>query len=266
MMGDNLTGTSTCVERGPRLAALLDGELTSDERDALVTHMQECPVCALTAARQRWTRALLRDLGTSLHAPPALGLKVIARLGQASDRGRFSRRLELLAGLAAALVILIIGGWTLRQRQSAVTPALVLAVHAHQAETLGSAPVLFVSSDPTAVSAWASAVARTGIDVPSFAKSGYDLIGARAEPSIAENAVALVYEGQGRRITCVIVNGPARLGGAIASPASTPAIHYWHAQRMSAAGWWEGDTAYLLAGDLQPATLVALAQLAATEE
>lgn len=266
MMGDNLAGTSACVELGPRLAALLDDELTNDEHDALVAHVHDCPLCATAVAWQRRTQAALRDLAASLHAPPSLGPSVQARLRHADGRVRLRQRLEMLGGLAAALVILVVAGRILQQRQSVTTPALVLAARAHQAETLGSAPVSFASADPNAVGAWASTVAKAGVDVPSFAQNGYRLIGARAEPSFADNAVTLVYDGRRGRISCVIVNGHRRLGGAIASPASTPAIHYWQADRMSAAGWWEGDTAYLLAGDLQPATLVALAQLAAAQE
>lgn len=250
-----------CAARGPQLAALLDGELATRDADTLTAHLRQCATCASALERQRDTKGALATLGTDLRAPAHLLTRVEAGLREVDERDRWIPRLEWLGGIAAVFLILAVAGWLVRQRSASTEPALVLATRLHQAETLGSAPVSYSSGDASAVAQWAAIVTGQAVDVPSFAASGYRLLGARTDASVARGAVSLIYQGPGGPMTCVIVGREVPLGGTAVSSAATLGVHVLRTQGTTAAGWWEDGTTYILvANQPQPALLDLMSQ------
>lgn len=247
--------TPDCAERGPHLAALLDGELDERDRETLTAHLRQCPTCASALERQRDTKAALAAVATELRAPAWLLTRLEASLGEADRRDRFRPRLEWLSGIAAVFLVLAVAGWLVQQRSASTEPALVLATRAHQAETLGSASVSYSSGDASAVARWAATIAGRAVDVPSFAESNYRLLGARTDASVARGAISLIYEGPGGPMTCVVVGRELPLGGTVISPGSSPAVHLLRTQGVTAVGWWQDGTTYIIVAN-QPQPVV----------
>lgn len=264
-MAERTSEAKTCLDYGPQMAGLLDGELSASEQARIEEHLRQCPVCAESFRRQRAVRSALRLAATEFTAPANLRARVDARLDRAEARASWTSRLTLLGGMAAVLAVIAVIG-LLRVQGSASAPHVLTAAAAvHRQETLSAAPVSFASSDPSAVAGWVRAASGHPIDVPSLAQEGYQLLGARAEPSLASGAVSLVYDGPGGRVTCAVLPVIEPLGTGTGASAGESAFQQAQVGSTSVAGWQETDATYVLAGNLSPASLLSLARAAAQQ-
>jgi hypothetical protein len=95
-------------------AAYLDGTLPPGARDAVEAHLAACDACRAGVALLR-----SRDEGTTEEAPPGMIRRArdLSAAPSISSRAGSRRRLALLAGLAAG--VLVVAGWALGSRQGA---------------------------------------------------------------------------------------------------------------------------------------------------
>jgi anti-sigma factor (TIGR02949 family) len=256
--------SAACTVLAPRLAGLLDGELSEDERRELDAHLQSCPDCAAELELERWVRSGLRSAGAQLETPAGLSRRVQTALAAATARPPIWRRVLPYAAVAAALVIAALAGLLVLANAQAPGQALLRrAVTAHQQVTLGATPVSFASDNTNAVSAWVKRQSGQEFEVPSLSSAGYQLVGARLDSTVAPSAVTLVYRGPGGLVSCVIL--PSTLPGALRAPLSafSPGVRTASVENLPVASWVEFDGTYILTADLQPAQLAQLARVAA---
>jgi anti-sigma factor RsiW len=262
-MAGERTDVGGCARHEERLAALLDGELPATETAVLRRHLAECDACTCELERQRLARAVLRASGEGLSATEALRARVLLSLQAAAEpRSQRPRRTLLYGGLAAAmLLVATLAVWRFAI-YSPSTPLLARAVALYRQETLAGAPVAFASADPDAVAAWASARGER-LDVPRLDGYGYLLLGARPEPALGADAVTLVYEGSGGRVSCVVLSGRRAFARTGTTPTGAPTFHVWRSGDAAVVGWSDEDATYLLAAGLDQPRLLTLALAAA---
>jgi anti-sigma factor RsiW len=259
--------TDACSGYRPKIAALIDSELPAPEREELEQHLASCAGCTVELNRQRMAQSALHRLSGALTTPEELRSRIDALLAQPVRRGRLSRRLAVLGGMAAAavLALLALAGWY-RQNYPVPSPSLLaLSVEAHQQKTNGPAPVSLSSSDAVVVAAWARERVDKQFDLPSLDAAGYHLVGARLEPDVDPRAVTLVYEGGETRLSCTVVPISSPILALLPLPPSAPAradtIH-----GSTVVTWRDGDATYLLVADLNADALLRLARLAAQSD
>lgn len=141
-----------CSDVQDQLSAYLDGELTSEVREAVSRHFEHCQTCAADVAAFRKLSEAVRRLPTPDVAPPAMWAEISAKLdGQSSDipgaQTSFQRKWFSGAGktiLLAALVLLILGSgiWVMRYS--------IPAEHEHSAEFVAAMDhyLTTLSTDP----------------------------------------------------------------------------------------------------------------------
>lgn len=243
---------------------MVDRELSQEEQQQLEQHLSDCPDCTVELNRQRMAQSALRRLSASISAPPDLQQRIESMLAQSERRARVQQRVTVLGGVAAALVLAVFAaaGWYRQTHPIPSTSAVDHTVQAHQQRTNGSAPVSLTTSNASEVTSWARATSDKHFDVPSLDAAGFHLVGARPEPDVSPRAVTLVYEGSGTRLTCTVLPIADPLLALLATPPSSPAMTST-VDGSNVASWRDGDSIYILVADLDPATLLRLARLAA---
>jgi len=88
------------------LAGLVDGTLTPAERAELQAHLDGCERCRAELALAESAAQALRSL-PELDAPWGLGREAIAEAGKGAARPDRSRRFAMVAGIAAALILVV---------------------------------------------------------------------------------------------------------------------------------------------------------------
>jgi anti-sigma factor RsiW len=263
MMAESTESGFGCTVEGARLAALLDNELPLPDQRALELHLRTCPRCRAELELQQRARTLLRDAAAHMEAPASLQRRVAGALAQAPVRVPMRRRVLPYAGIAAVLVLVALTGALLAAMRQSPSPQLLQrAARAHAQQTLSAAPVSFTSDSPDAVSAWVARQTGGRIDVPDLDTAGFQLAGARLDPTIAPRAVTVVYQSPAGRLSCVIVPSPLPSWlstplGVLHSGTETASI-----DRTQLAAWAAPDGTYVLAGALSPAALASLAHTA----
>ena len=102
-----MSTTMDCVVCRPKLDALIDGELTSEEIDFVRAHLAVCADCARTLESRSDLSRLLRENLVHYTAPDVLKARIRSALSQstaqaADDRARLSAPRRRWARLAAA--------------------------------------------------------------------------------------------------------------------------------------------------------------------
>jgi anti-sigma factor RsiW len=166
---------------------------------------------------------------------------------------------------AALLVLVVVGAWHAAHPVVTVTD-LDWLVGAHHQETLGPNPVALASSDPDVITAWTRRQTGHVIQPPAFDADGYRLLGARAAASLDATAVSFVYEGPEGRLTCTILAGRRTVYPGFAPAAASPLVHVTSRQGASVAMWWDDASTYLMVGDIPPAVLQHLADVAEQQD
>ena len=253
-MSERLHGEN-CPE-GALLAALLDGDLSPEQRAELEDHVGRCPSCAEDLEAQGIARAALRAAAAGITAPTALHGRIRAELRRAERPSRL-RRWAIAGALAAALALVALFGVAQLGGHGASSVAAATIARAHTSETLGQSPVMFASSDPVAVARWVQTQTGRTVTVPDYSASGYTLLGVRREALLGDGAVTMVYADGDQRLTCTVIGGEPALHGFGALPGA-PGLHYSWTGGVSVAAWWAPDATYLVAGNLSAAGMAQL--------
>jgi anti-sigma factor RsiW len=257
------SGDLGCPEQGPWIAALLDGELQPDEQQRLSEHLAGCDRCAEEMAEQVHARAALHAMAAALQAPPDLRLQIEQRRNDTRTGPPRWRGALLIGSLAAAIAFIAALALARAMIRVPSDAQIASAARAHTQETLAAAPVAVRSADPDAVTAWIQRQTGQRIEAVSFATDGYQLLGARLEPSLGPRAISIVYDGPNGRLTCVVLpeQVPAVLSVLLATEA--PAIRATHLGNSTGVSWADRDAAYILIGPGDAQALLQLARVAA---
>jgi anti-sigma factor RsiW len=256
--------SKTCAVTAPLLSALLDGELLLPQRRRVEQHLRACPACALSFEQARLARQALHTLGCRVIAPPELTERLRAELSQ-SRPARPRWRLPLIAAGGVAALFVLFALLSVLHLESGQRPSALVtrAVAAHRAVEAATTPLALTTSDPAQAAVWVSGVTGRRLDAPSLDDAGYRLLGVRLEPQVAPDGVAMVYAGNDRLLTCVIVPGDRTSGE---SPDSSAHVHLVDLQGTRVASWQEGAATYLLVADMAPEQLLRVARLAARQD
>lgn len=160
-----------CASCGPELAAWAAGELEPGLRDAVATHLADCPACRLELDRELALRATLAGLPDAA-CPAAVTDRVLATIATEQARARRARR-RLAAGGALAAAVLA-GALLLRPGDRTGTPATVAELDpGRTGAAVATAPPAPLPHDPAA---HAAAMKAAGYTPEQVAAARRDLI------------------------------------------------------------------------------------------
>lgn len=259
----SINGVS-CTALAPVLTALVDGELPLDQRTPVERHVATCSACAGIVAQQRAAQAAVRS-AARMQAPAALRARVLADLDRLEPVPLSRRRLMVVGAVAAVLTLFTVAGLLRSIQGSHDSPLVDRAIDSHLTRTMGSTPVMVRNADAGAVAAWLQTATGRTVEVPQFGDDGYRLVGARTEPSVAQGAVSLVYQGDDR-LTCIVIAGRMPLGAEFVTSSLSPDVFVARRRGVTVAAWEDGDATYLLIGALDPAVVERLARSAESQE
>lgn len=196
----------SCEGREQLISAYIDGELPSEDRRAVASHIEQCPSCAALAADlQRVGRAVAG--GGREPMSTSLSLRVRASLAQAAaaeqrDAPRKSRwrsgwsGAALLSQAAAILIACVLSSlttfWFAHQmaREERLEQDLLSA---HLRSLLQDNPVQVASSDSHTVKPWFAGKVEFSPEVRELAAQGFPLVGGRLDAIGGRRVGAIVY-------------------------------------------------------------------------
>lgn len=216
------------------LSALLDGELSGQERREVLERLQSDPREAERFAHYGAQRDALRAL---FPLPGAASALFVQR--------RASRRRVVayaFAGLAAGLVlgIALYAGWTAFGVEPAFAARADVAYAVYAAER--EHPVEIDARDPARLAGWLSARLGRPVRAPSLDEYGYALLGGRLLPGDAGPAAQLMYQrADGARVTLYMTAYDARRLAPQAMSADGRYTYFWSDRGMGYALSGRGD-------------------------
>lgn len=207
------------------LSALLDGELSGQERREVLERLASDPREADRFAHYGAQRAALQALFPLPAATPALFVQRRAP--------RWRGVTYAFAGLAAGLVIGVAlhAGWTTfgAEPAFAARASVAYAVYAADREH----PVEVDARDPARLAAWLSARLGRPVRAPSLDEYGYALLGGRLLADDAGPAAQLMYQrADGERVTLYMTAYDARRFAPRAISAGDRDTYFWSDRGM----------------------------------
>ena len=235
------------------LAALADGTLPAERRDAVEAWVAASPELQRLLDRQRRAVAATQALAEE-PAPASLQAVVEARGGRRDARRGRTRRLAPRLALAGALAVVV-----------AVVAALLtggpgaptVAEAARLAERAPSGPAPSPLSDGTQLD-----VEVEGVVFPDLLESyGWKAVGVRRDEIDGRDATTVFYEKDGRRVAYVIVagRGLARPSGARSTTQDGVLFHTLEVNGRLAVTWRRLGRTCILIGPLSEDELLTLA-------
>ncbi|MBI4487853.1 MAG: zf-HC2 domain-containing protein [Deltaproteobacteria bacterium] len=215
-----------CEEARELITALVDNELSAQERISIEGHLQACPRCQFFYEQERALKREIRIAGASVSAPAELRAKIL------SDRRIFpeilespkrwkrlvwpARALPRPAFVLALLVLLILPTFFLMQPTKEPISLTVLETH----EKIVAGAISFVKSggQETVKEQLTRSVGG------NFAPMGYDLsmmslqaVGGVVQEVGGRKILVTIYEGKGQPLTCFTFLGTEQDAPAAAS-------------------------------------------------
>lgn len=254
--------------------ALVDGQLTAAEREALEARLAHDAAARDRLAAWQSQREALRGLHRELldEPLPASLLEAAHRMGDARRRGE---RWWRWGGLAAGVVLAFGAGWLARGQwvfqdearmlaRSPASPTLPAfardAVLAHAVYTPEKRhPVEVAASEQEHLVQWLSRRTGRPLKVPDLQAQGYALVGGRLLPGEAGARAQFMFQNaQGQRLTLY-------LGAVAPGPSGTPAssetaFRFAPDGPVPAFYWVDQGFGYALSGPLSREALMALAE------
>ncbi len=189
-----------CKDIPELIQSYADGELDSDQADALETHLRECADCTrLVEAQRNWHRTVRTGM-TRHTAPDRLRARLAVALTEADEavetappRHAGWRPLAMAASLALAIVTSsgLTAFFTLPGEQDRMVDNVISGhVRSLMAGHLTDVP----SSDQHTVKPWFHGRIDLAPPVDDLAPQGYALVGGRLDYLDRQPAAALVYQ------------------------------------------------------------------------
>jgi anti-sigma factor RsiW len=251
----------SCEEAVPLLEAFQDNELEGVTSLAVQEHVEQCPRCA---QRLRWNAeagaSLLRLAEGTPSASPAFRARMLA-IGGAGPHTIAARFRQRVLAMAAGIVLLLGIGSVIYLRNAEARDVMRF-VENHTARLEQVSAVEFQTADAAEAEEWLRLRLPFTPVVPRPA--GYRLLGAR--PCHIENrpVAFLLYEHEGRQISCFVsADSQRRLRGFDATAANRVRLGTCEGKNVAA---WDADhSGYVLVGDVPREALVAFASQSAAE-
>jgi anti-sigma factor RsiW len=176
-----------------KLAAYLDGELSSDEMKAMDAHVRNCPSCAADALGQVQMKRAVQSAGKR-YAPSA---DFRARIqGQIASRPTVSIWNAWLttAAVVALLVIASIAAVYLGQRRVEREQAFSELADLHLSTLASANPVDVLSTDRHTVKPWFQGKLPFTFNLPELHNSSFSLLGGRVTYLGQAPGAQLIYQ------------------------------------------------------------------------
>jgi hypothetical protein len=232
------------------LAALADGSLSEDERDALEARLADSPELQAMLEEQQRAVTLVRTAVADVEAPPRLRARVEARRRPA-ERRRFLP-IAGIAAVAAVALLAVFAAWP-----SGGGPSVA------QAAELGTKPPTQPPPPVSPTDPKLLAAAQDGVPFPDWAaKFGWSAAGERADKLDGRQATTVYYVKGSKAIAYTIVGGKALdwpKGGVVTHREGTR-LKVLHVGSRTFVTWRRHGRTCVLGGQGVPdATLVKLA-------
>lgn len=244
----------TCPDCLRLLDPYLDDQLSVVDTLRVQGHLLCCEPCRRTAESETVLRAAIRAGVEADHAPAGLRERILEHVLASPVRGSAARRGWLRRALPAALVAGLVA--VLASLRGAGGPAevspLAAEVAAKHLVYAGRGAVDFAAPEAPRVAAWLEARLGFPVAVPTLARPGERLLGARVSSLADRPAGHLLYDRDGRRISLFVAGG--EVGRAAAGGAWRTVVEGEELYTAVVGGvalvWWEtGDRLYVAASD-----------------
>jgi len=233
------------------LHAYVDGEVPADLRAEIEMRMAQDPELAAVIEGWRNQKRLIRDF-----YDPVLSEPLPPRL-TTIHKPSFASRVHPLAAMAAALLLLFLGGiagWFAAHRAISLESDTLVAdaLMAHKVYTAEVRhPVEVGASESDHLATWLSKRIGHSFKIPDLTAEGYALLGGRLLVAGSQPAAQLMYEDQSkRRITLFLVGNAGNTETAIRIEERGP---------LTACYWLDGPLGFAVAGELDRDRIMALA-------
>lgn len=253
--------------------ALVDGQVSGSERDALLERLAHDSAASARMAAWQAQREALRGLHRELLGealPPSLR-ETADRMGGARERGERRWR---WGGLAAGVLLAFGAGWLAHGQWArplaagaiARSPAMALPAFARDAALAHAVyspekrhPVEVAAAEQDHLVQWLSRRTGRPLKVPDLQAQGYALVGGRLLPGEAGARAQFMFQNaEGQRLTLYL--GAVAPGPATAQAGRETAFRFAPEGPVPAFYWVDQGFGYALSGPLSREALMALAE------
>jgi anti-sigma factor (TIGR02949 family) len=259
-----------CGEVRKFLHAFLDSEFAEEDRVALAAHLGVCESCRALASFEQLFQRSLRATTTTVRAPAALAARVSAAL---ESEAKAQRSAPAAPGWGARLAESWARRWLWRLIPAAAAAAIVAGVFVSKRRDLSSdvrlaeesiawhrrqIPMDIAGPRPELVERFFSDKVPFAVRPPNFEGRKAELVGGRLSNLGEHQAVLLVYQVGGRRVSVFILDPDALPSVGIPRHVAGRDIFLRGLRGYNVAMYSSGGTGYAVASDLEPDRLVQL--------
>jgi hypothetical protein len=160
----------TCEQIEARLPDYMEGDLTSDERDAFERHVDGCAHCRPIVAE---LKAIVAQAGALGPIEPSRDLwsGIESRIGTPVVALGSRRWMPMMRGLAAAVVLVAATAgitWQLAKRNTATVAPAVASANTDQPSPTGTGPVIVTTPPQVASTAGSSSTSTSASSAPDI--------------------------------------------------------------------------------------------------
>lgn len=209
---------NNCAEYISRLQLYIDGELTPEESEPLLSHVGQCADCRRILEELERESAIVRRSRPAVHAPDHLRSAILQRMQQSNPGvarpalvARPPRKILSWPLSAAAALLLFVGGALAlyKQRQPDSELMLRTAMSTHQLIEQHSLALDVNSDSPQMVSSWfvnkvAFPFHMADSGLASHDRDRYKLVGGRLMMVEKERVALLAFQLSGETITLLV--------------------------------------------------------------
>ena len=205
----------SCGQDRNLLAAYLDGEVPSEQANALEQHLRTCTACAAEVAGLLSARRAMRAAKTRFTPSAQFRQKIQS---QVAPKRRTFTAFGLLPMALAALAMLVVALVWSHQR-TLQTDAFREVADLHTGDLASANPYDVVSSDRHTVKPWFQGHIPFAFNLPEFTGTEFTLLGGRLVYLHQQPAAQVVVGMRQHKISLLILQDSSALGAAF--PLST---------------------------------------------
>src|SRR5579863_3246954 len=243
----------SCGQDRNLLAAYLDGEMPSEQANALEQHLRTCTECAAEVAGLMSARRAMRAAKTRF-TPSAQFRHTIQIQSQVAPKRRNFRAFGLLPAALATLAILVVV-LVLTHQNTLQADAFREVADLHTGDLASANPYDVVSSDRHTVKPWFQGHIPFAFNLPEFTGTEFTLLGGRMVYLRQQPAAQLVVGMRQHKISVLIVQNFGAMASAF--PFSTGVDTQ---DSFNVDTWSSHGLRFFVIGDAEKAEIQRLAQ------
>jgi anti-sigma factor RsiW len=194
-----------CGQDRETLAAYLDGEVQSEQGNALEQHLRTCTECAAEIAGMMSMRRAMRSAKTRFTPSAEFRQKIQS---QVAPKRRFFPSISLLSVATAALAIMLVA-LVFAHQNTLRSDAFREIADLHTGDLASANPYDVVSSDRHTVKPWFQGHIPFAFNLPEFAGTEFTLLGGRLVYLHQQPAAQVVVGMRQHKISVLIVQDSA---------------------------------------------------------